>query len=390
MKSSKTTLCIIFCIIVVVGIVLYKVQDTVFSISYSQPAVASSGLTLAKEPALEVPLPPPITHIDTPTEVRGLYMSACVAGTPSLRNKMVGVVERTEANTLIIDVKDYSGGISFVPNDASLVPYISTRCKVKDMQLFINELHEKDIYIIGRVTAFQDPLFTKKNPESAIRKKSDGGMWLDKNGLAYIDPASKDAWDHLVKIAEDAHNIGFDEINFDYIRYPSDGPITDIRIPSGEGSTKQFVLNSFFTYLHEKMVAAEIVHSADLFGMTTTNTDDLGIGQVLEDALRNFDFVAPMVYPSHYPPGWNNYSLPDKYPYEVIKVAMGKAVERATLLGVSPKKLRPWLQDFELHHVPYTADMVRKQMQASYDVGLDSWMLWDAANTYTESALLVK
>lgn len=390
MKSPRTTLIIIIGMTIVVGSLLYKVQNTIFSVSYSQPVVASSLGTPTKEPLLDIPIAPPVTHIDTPNQVKGLYMSACVAGTPSLRTKMVGILDRTEANTLIIDVKDYSGGISFIPSDPALVPYISTRCKVKDMQLFVNELHAKEIYVIARVTAFQDPLYTKLNPESAIRKKSDGGIWHDKNGLAYIDPASANAWEHLVKISKEAYDIGFDEINFDYIRYPSDGPIADIHIPSGEGSSKQFVLNSFFTYLHKEMTEAKIVHSADLFGMTTTNTDDLGIGQILEDALRNFDFVAPMVYPSHYPPGWNNYSLPDKYPYEVIKIAMGKAVERATTLGVDPKKLRPWLQDFNLNNVTYTADMVRKQIQATYDVGLDSWMLWDAANTYTESALQVE
>ena len=127
--------------------------------------------------------------------------------------------------------------------------------------------------------------------------------------------------------------------------------------------------------------------SADLFGMTTTNTDDLNIGQILEDALNNFDYVSPMVYPSHYPPTFLGFAKPAEKPYEVVKYSMDQAFTRAINASSTPLKLRPWLQDFDLGAV-YTADMVRAQIQATYDAGLNSWMIWDAGNTYTVGAFL--
>jgi hypothetical protein len=146
-------------------------------------------------------------------------------------------------------------------------------------------------------------------------------------------------------------------------------------------------LESFFSYLHDNLTGTGIVTSADLFGMVTTNTDDLGIGQVLDKALPYFDYIAPMVYPSHFPPGWNGYAKPATKPYEVIKYSMEKAVARTIALGFDSNKLRPWLQDFN-YGATYTAEMVRAQIKATNDVGLDSWMLWDPGNTYTEAGLL--
>ena len=151
-------------------------------------------------------------------------------------------------------------------------------------------------------------------------------------------------------------------------------------------TTKAVMMKNFFAYLHGKLSPEGIVTSADLFGMTTTNTDDLNIGQVLENTLPYFDFVSPMVYPSHYPPRFNGWSNPNKYPYDVVYFSMERAVERAVAASTSPLKLRPWLQDFDYGGI-YNAPEVRAQMNAVYDTGLTSWMLWDPANKYTRGAL---
>ena len=149
---------------------------------------------------------------------------------------------------------------------------------------------------------------------------------------------------------------------------------------------KGFHDKNFFSYLHEKLSNTGIVLSADLFGMTTTNTDDLNIGQVLENTLPYFDFVAPMVYPSHYPPHFNGWLNPNQHVYEVVNFSMARAVERAKTASTSPLKLRPWLQDFD-YGGNYGETEVRAQMKATYDAGLTSWMLWDPANKYTRAAL---
>ena len=176
----------------------------------------------------------------------------------------------------------------------------------------------------------------------------------------------------------------------------------DISFSHTGTTTKKEMLRQFFEYLDKNVTGTGLVTSADLFGMTTTNTDDLGIGQVLEYALQNFDYVSPMVYPSHYPPTFNGWPDPNKVPYEIVKFSMSAAVARVnflkqeiasstpnspTLKRLGPLQLRPWLQDND-YPVHYTADMIRKQIQATYDSGLTSWMLWDPANTYTKEALL--
>jgi len=347
------------------------------------------------------------THIDTPASVKGIYMTSWVAGTPSIRQGIIDLIEETELNSIIIDIKDDTGKISFKPDNPDLLALESYEERIPDLKELIESLHKKNIYVIGRVAVFQDPFMTKARPELAVQK-NDGSVWKDRKGLSFIDVGAKDHWDYIIMIAKDAYNQGFDEINFDYIRFPSDGQMTDIYFPFSEdvivadpinGKAKQ--VKNFFAYLDRSLSDTGMVTSADLFGMTTTNTDDLNIGQILEYAMPYFDYIAPMVYPSHYPKGFYGYQDVNAVPYEIIKISMGKAVERVNafkaetasttpnasfLPRLRPNQMRPWLQDND-YPVHYTPEMVRAQIQATYDVGLNSWMLWDAANTYTRAAL---
>ena len=340
-----------------------------------------------------------VKHLKTPEPLKAVYMTACVAGTPSLRDRLVKLVEETEINSIVIDIKDYTGTVSHELNS------IGTGCKVSDMREFLESLHDKNIYTIGRVTVFQDPAYSKFHPELAVKKKSDKNeVWKDRKGISFIDVGARPFWDYILNITTSSYALGYDEINFDYIRYPSDGDMSDIYFSHTGTTTKKEMLKQFFEYLDKKIKVENknIVTSADLFGMTTTNTDDLNIGQILESALLNFDFVAPMVYPSHYPPKFNGWPDPNKVPYEIIKFSMNGAVARVNFLKqeiassspnsyllkrLGPQQLRPWLQDFD-YPVPYTSAMVRTQIQATYDVGLTSWMLWDPSNKYTKEVLL--
>lgn len=329
-----------------------------------------------------------VTHIPTPTAVKAIYMSSWVAGTPSFRAKLVDIMDTTEINAVVIDIKDYTGRISYPVHTPSLIEFGSVEERIPDLVEFIKTLHDKDIYVIGRIAVFQDPYFITKHPEDAVKKGSDHRVnWKDHKGIAWIDPGSPRAWDYIVSIGQDAYEAGFDELNFDYIRFPSDGNMKDIYYPHSEGKVKHEIMRSFFEHLRTAFNGTGAIISADLFGMTATNTDDLGIGQVLEDALPNFDYIGPMVYPSHFPAGWNNFKSPAHKPYEVIKITMDAAVKRTEAMGLPRDKIRPWLQDFDLG-ASYTPEMVRAQINATYDAGLTSWMLWDAGNTYTKGALL--
>lgn len=334
------------------------------------------------------------THVNTPEAVKGVYMTACVAGTPSIRSKIVKLVEETELNTIIIDIKDYSGTISFKVGDPVFEGFDGSGCQVRDMREFVDSLHKKGIYVVGRITVFQDQYYSKLHPELAVKKESNKNLlWKDRKGINYIDPGAKEMWNYIVDLSKDSYEAGFDEINFDYIRFPSDGDMEDMYYPFSEKEVlvdvdfgKANVLKSFFEYLHENLQDTGAVLSADLFGMTTTNKDDLNIGQILEYAEPYFDFIAPMIYPSHYPKGFMGYDNVNAHPYEIVKFSMDEASKRLIAATSTPMKLRPWLQDND-YPVHYTPEMVRAQKQAVYDAGLTSWMLWDAANTYTREAL---
>jgi hypothetical protein len=364
--------------------------------------------TKTEEKVLAASSTPIVKHLSTPEPLKGIYMSACVAATPSFRAKLVKLVEETELNAIVIDVKDFSGTVSFKTENPLFKDNAGGGCRVADMREFLQELYDKGIYRIARISAFQDLYMTKLKPDWAVKKNSDRSVvWKDGKGISFIDANSREMWDYLVALGEESHSIGFDELNFDYIRFPSDGNMKDIYYPksdeiirsysnaSSTRSGKSAVMKGFFAYLKENLADKGIVISADIFGMTTTNYDDLNIGQLLEDAAANFNYVAPMVYPSHYPPGflgYNTVAAVNAHPYEIVKYSMDIAVKRLdAMVGTSTPsirlKLRPWLQDND-YPVHYTPEMVRAQIQATYDSGLTSWMLWDAGNTYTRAALL--
>lgn len=325
-------------------------------------------------------------HIATPDPVRGIYMTSWVASTRDWREKMVKLIDSTELNSLVIDIKDYTGRISFEVSDPDLQKIGSAERRIDDIKEFIDYLHSKNIYTIARISVFQDPYFVKIRPDLAVKTKS-GAVWKDRKGLTWIDPCAKEYWDYIIKIAKKTEDVGFDELNFDYIRFASDGDMNNIVYPFCKPNvSKVDNLENFFKYLSENLKDSGVPLSADLFGMTTINTDDLNIGQVLERAAPYFNYICPMVYPSHYSPTFNDYKNPALYPYEIIFHAMASSSARLIAAGFTPFKLRPWLQNFDLG-ADYTAEMVRKEKQAVYDAGLNSWLLWDPANQYTPEAL---
>jgi len=401
----------------------------------TQPDIHSATTTATTTQETEVELVDVPAYQPLPEAVKAIYMSQCVVGTPSFRDDLVELIQETELNAVIIDLKDYTGKLAFHPEDPALAHAVSDQCGAYDMKEFVARLHELGIFVIGRVTVFQDPYYSRLKPELAVKFAEPAGeVWQDHKGLSFIDVGAKPFWDYIIDISREAHAIGFDEINFDYIRFPSDGPMDNILFEWAGSKEKQIALEEFFAYLHDAMKSTSTlpvgveppIISADLFGMVTTNYDDLNIGQILERAMPYFDYIAPMVYPSHYPSGFNGWNDPNTVPYELIKYVMDAAVERATAestiiphfggekvfeeVVVPPTSsttattieqrftgrytkevydadiIRPWLQDFD-YGGDYDIEEVRAQIQATYDAGLDSWMLWAPSNRYTKGAL---
>ena len=376
----------------------YFALPPLLSISYS-----ASVLSATSSPDASVALAPKATHLPTPKPLKAIYMSQCVVGTPSFRDSLVKFVEDTELNAIVIDIKDFSGGIAFQTDNPILAESVSEDCGARDMKKFLEHLHEKEIYVIGRITVFQDPHYTAAHPEQAVQRVS-GGVWKDFKGLSFVDVGAKPFWDYIVELGRESYALGFDELNFDYVRFPSDGPMSEARYTYGAGKSKAEALEEFFKYLTENLRPTGAVLSVDLFGMTATNEDDLNIGQVLERALPYFDGVYPMVYPSHYPKTYNGYADVNAHPYDIVKLAMDTAVARematstkiaglafSPIASTTPQmyekpsyhgKVIPWLQGFD-YPVDYTPEMLRAQIEATKDAGIESYLFWDAANKYS-------
>ena len=354
-------------------------------------AHASSLSDASTTPLLAEVVAPVVRHVAPPSAVKALYMTSWVAGTPTLRKKVFDLLDETEANAIVIDIKDYTGRISFEVHDPKLAAVGSVERRIADIRGLVDELHAKGIYVIGRISSFQDAYLASHRPDLAIHKLSDDGVWKDTKGVAWLDESNKEVWDYLVSIARESYAQGFDELNFDYVRFPSDGNLKDFKFVSYDPKTKTKAeqIKEFFTYLHKELAGTGPFISADLFGLTSSSKDDLGIGQVLENAAPYFDYIAPMIYPSHYASGFLNFKNPADHPYEVILSEMKTASERLLAASSTSAKLRPWLQDFNLG-ATYTPAMIRQEKKAVYDAGLTGWMMWSASNNYTKAALDLK
>ena len=370
-------------IFIIIILFLPAVISNINKVSYKKANIKNQTASVLKEINKEEDMK--VEHIKMPDEVRALYMTSFIASEPKMRQKIHNIINETNINAIVIDIKDYTGKIAFKSLDEKLLSYGSSENRIKDIRDFLNSLHQDGIYTIARIAVFQDPFFANKYKESAVKDKN-GNIWKDRKGLSWVDPNSKEYWQYIVLLGKDTAKMGFDELNFDYIRYPSDGNMQNIVYPYSATTTKSKVLKEFFSFLHSSFKDTGIKISADIFGMTTTARDDMGIGQLLENTLPFFDAVSPMIYPSHYPKNFQGFENPAKHPYEVITYAMSEAVNRAVLASSTPKIYRPWIQDFDLG-ADYGEKEVRDQIRALSDLGIKSYMIWAPSNVYTVSAL---
>ncbi len=320
-------------------------------------------------------------HMPTPVSVRGIYLSAWTAGSKKAVERLITLAHAQNVNAVVIDIKDATGRLSYQPLDPELrASGVGTR-KIPDLPALTSRMHEEGLYVIGRIAVFQDPYRATLYPDQAFRTKGSGALWRDSKGLAWLRADEIQVWEYTSSIAHDAYAQGFDEINVDYVRYPSDGPLDTIEGRAG-ASVRAETIEKFFVYLNEHIRARGIVLSADLFGLTMTATGDIGIGQELLRIAPYVDVVAPMIYPSHFAAGSYGYANPSIHPYEIIKRALADGTKKLATIGIGPEKLRPWLQDFDLLGIAYTPSMVADQIKATDESGATGWMMWDPKNTY--------
>ena len=319
-------------------------------------------------------------HISEPDSVRGIYISAAAAGS-HLVDGLLAHVLREKMNAVVIDTKDWLGRPAFLPKDEELKKYVDKTVVIRDLDGLIKKFHDKGIYIIARNFVFQDPIMTEFEPSWALARKG-GGVWADYKGVKWLDPSNVDIWKYNVRLAREAYNRGFDEIQFDYIRFPSDGNLSTIQYKDKDAATPKYVvMKQFFNYL-DRNLHPDIPLSADLFGMTVWREDDMNIGQRFADALPYFDAISPMIYPSHFPDTFEGYANPAAHPYDIIYKSMIKSREMCEKYNDARCRVRPWLQDFDLG-ANYGPAEIKAQIKAVEDAGFNDWLLWNAANKYT-------
>jgi len=333
--------------------------------------------------------PPPIPKVRP--KVKGIYVSGWAASTSKL-DQLIELVNQTELNAMVIDVKNDSGQITY---DSSL-PIVhqleaDSKHMIPDIQRLILTLNQHRIYTIARIAVFKDPYAAVRKPEWAIRTR-EGALWKDAKGSSWVDPYHTEVCTYAIELAKEAADLGFDEIQFDYVRFPDNGSKVDREavFQNPNGLSKSAAVQRFLKMAKQELAAKGVYVSADVFGLTTSVSGDMGIGQTWEDISSEIDIISPMVYPSHYGDGVFGIKNPDLQPYVTVQKALADGLKKNEALTEARKSaasIRPWLQDFTATwlkpHKTYGSEDVRAQVQAAKELGIDEYLLWNAKCTYT-------
>lgn len=351
----------------------------------SPPApVSSESSQVTPTPDLE-----PSSLPAVPDAVKGIYISGPMAGSAAM-DSLLALVDETELNAVVIDVKNDEGYLTYQPKGGTAAELKAYMPYISDLAGLVAELKGHGVYTIARIVAFKDPFLAKARPELALHDMD--GKVIAENGTAtWVNPFEQEVWGYLEEIALGAVELGFDEVQFDYVRFPAGGSNQIDYGPAGDGKEKKDAIAGFLaevtSLLHEKGVYA----SADVFGTIITNPGDAEyVGQDFVQLAQIVDKICPMVYPSHYAADSFGLAVPDSQPYETIHAALGYA--SSSLFGFDDANcVRPWLQDFTATwvtgHIAYGPEELRAQIRAVYDAGYTDWLLWNAGNQYTEDGL---
>jgi hypothetical protein len=357
--------------------------------TYRLPGVGSTGTVYFKAAGYSASSADlnPTLHLDaslTPIQVRAIYATANTASNHQALDGLISIADTTEVNALVVDLKDSSGHV-FYDTKVPLAHDINAVAPELDPAAIVDELHQHHIYAIARIVVFEDPILAEARPDWAIHDSSTGGLWRTWNGLAWVNAHRKEVWDYDVALAKEAAGFGFDEIQLDYIRFPTDGPLNtaEYGVPHDD-QTRPKAIDDFLTEMYAAIAPTHAYLAADVFGLTLWETGDGNIGQKLETVAQHLDYVCPMVYPSHFYAGSMGFDIPNDHPYEVILWSLENGEKR---IPQEKAKLRPWLQDFSLGEgIAYGPTEVKRQIDAASDFGASGWMFWNADNEYHTTA----
>ena len=329
-------------------------------------------------------------------EVHGIYVTINSASSTYI-DKLIELSKRTEINTFVIDVKDDNGYMLFSTIAAQrYCPDANKRARVKDIAALMKKLKDNNIYTIARIVSFKDPTYTKRNPDKAIVYKSTGKPYMNNDGLIWASAYDKNLWKYNIDVSKEAAAVGFNEIQFDYVRFPASNGgrldnMLDYRNTNGE--TKPQAIQNYLKYAREQLAPLGVYISADIYGLVGSVEDDMSLGQYWEAVSNIVDYVSPMMYPSHYANGTYGLKIPDAFPYQTINRCTEDAIIRNKNIE-TPAYIRPWIQDFTATwvkgHIKYSAKQLEEQIKALNDNNVHEYLLWNAGNVYSEAAVAKK
>lgn len=349
---------------------------------------SDGGYLIVRAPgyrAVRVPSDAPLRLKLEPFTPRALYLSFWGADNRKLREKIQQQIRDNELNALVIDLKSARGHIAYCSNIPLAREVGAQRVRpLKDLPEFLAELKTQGIYTIARIVVFKDDLLARSHPECAVLTP-DGRVWEDREQLAWTDPFNPQVWDYNIDVAEEAAQLGFDEIQFDYIRFPSRSDLLFSQKTDDE--SRVAAIDGYLERARQRLAKYPVYLSANIFGYICWKPQDGKIGQRLVDLAERVDYLSPMLYPSGFPHGIPGYQNPVANPYAVIAHSLQKAQQYSRL---SAAHFRPWLQafrDYAFDRRTFSAEEIQAQITASDDSGSHGWMLWNASSHFSASAL---
>lgn len=330
--------------------------------------------------------------IRVPVEVKGIYVTSTAI--KNKRDELINITETTEINAMVIDVKDDNGRITYNMDSPKAHEIDATTNAVLDMEDFIQTLRDKEIYPIARIVAFKDPYLAEQKHELALKNK-DGSLYRDNNGEGWINPYNTEVWDYIIEISAKAAEIGFMEIQFDYIRFSTGRGMSEVDFgPLAEEKSKEDIILEFTKYAYEQLKPLGVFVSADVYGTIISSSIDGGlVGQNYVEMARHLDYICPMIYPSHFGPGNYGVEHPDLEPFKIIRKVLTASRTNLDIIlpGEHKAIVRPWLQDFTATwvtpHREYGGEELREQIDSVYGAGYKEWLLWDASCNYSVDGL---
>jgi hypothetical protein len=312
---------------------------------------------------------------------RALYLSVYGVGYAPAREAALRLISESDLNAIVVDVKGDRGLIAYHTGVALAHAVGADRVTtIPDLPQFVSAIHARGIYAIARIVVFEDDALASARPDLAVKTRS-GGIFRDRERLAWTDAFRREVWSYNIAIAVEAARAGFDEIQFDYLRFPDAKNIALSQ--ASTQSTRIAAITGFLTEARKALLPYNVYLAVDVFGYVCWNLDDTGVGQRIEDIMPLVDYVSPMLYPSGFQFGIPGYPNPVQHPYEIVRLSLEQALART---HVSPLCFRPWLQafrDYAFDRRVFDAGRVKAQIDAAESFGSDGWMLWNPRNVYT-------